>query len=56
MFPFSFEGAWDAGHFLFFGGMWYTIVILGAGMTWCIVKSIADTLGGHGEGHGHGHH
>ena len=55
MFPFSFEWAWDAGHFLFFGGMWYTVTILGIGMTYCVAKTIADTLG-LGGGSGHGHH
>lgn len=53
MFPFSFEWAWDAGHYLFFGGMWYTIIILGAGMTWCILKTIVDTLQGKGGGEHH---
>lgn len=56
MFPFSFEWAWDAGHFLFFGGMWYTICILGAGMTYCILKTIYDTWIAKDGGHGHGAH
>lgn len=51
MFPFNFEWAWDVGHFLFFGGMWYTITILGLGMTYCIVKTIVDTLAGKGQHH-----
>lgn len=53
MFPFSFEWVWDAGHYLFFGGMWYTIIILSLGMTFCLVKTIVDTAGGKG---GVGHH
>ncbi len=44
MFPFCFEWVWDIGHYLFFGGFWYAIGILGAGMTWCIVKATLDTL------------
>lgn len=50
MFPFSFEWAWDEGHLLFFGGMWYTIAILGAGLTFCLGKTIVDTLAGKGKG------
>ena len=51
MFPFSFEWAWDIGHVLFFGGMWYTVAILGMGLTFCVAKSIMDTMAGKG-----GHH
>ncbi|MBF0203997.1 MAG: hypothetical protein HQK67_06700 [Desulfamplus sp.] len=57
MFPFSFEWVWDAAHYLFFGGMWYTIIILSLGMTFCLVKTIVDTVGGKGAGHhGDNHH
>ncbi|MBF0209517.1 MAG: hypothetical protein HQK64_00590 [Desulfamplus sp.] len=55
MFPFCFEWVWDAGHYLFFGGMWYTIIILSLGMTFCIVKTIIDTAKGGGHGHHGGH-
>jgi hypothetical protein len=51
MLPFSFEWAWDAGHVLFFGGMWYTIAILGAGLTYCVGKTILDTMAGKGSHH-----
>jgi hypothetical protein len=51
MLPFCFEWAWDAGHFLFFGGMWYTIAILGAGLTFCVAKTILDTAAGKGPHH-----
>ena len=44
MFPFCFEWAWDIGHFLFFGGMWYTIIILGLGMTYCVAKAVVDSV------------
>ncbi len=54
MFPFSFEWVWDAGHYLFFGGMWYTIIILSLGMTFCVVKTIFDTASGKGSGVHHG--
>ncbi len=45
MFPFSFEWAWDMGHFVFFGAMWYAVSIIGLGMTYCVLKSIVDTVG-----------
>ena len=44
MFPFIFEWVWDIGHLLFFGGCWYDIGILGAGMTYCIAKAAYDTV------------
>ncbi len=53
MLPNCFEWAWDAGHLLFFGGMWYTIIILSLGMTWCIFKTIMDTMAGKGGGDHH---
>jgi hypothetical protein len=51
MFPFSFEWVWDMGHMVFFGGFWYAIIILGAGMTFCIVKAVLDTMNDSGESH-----
>lgn len=53
MFPFCFEWAWEIGHYVFFGGMWYAVGILGAGMTFCIVKAVIDTMNGKGQGGGH---
>ncbi|HKK98756.1 MAG TPA: hypothetical protein VJ943_00785 [Desulfotignum sp.] len=44
MLPFIFEWVWDIGHILFFGGFWYAIGILGAGMTYCIAKAAYDTV------------
>ena len=35
----------------FFGGMWYAVAILGVGMTYCVAKTIADTMAGKGSGH-----
>jgi hypothetical protein len=49
MFPFSFEWVWDIAHVIFFGGLWYAIAILGAGMTYCIVKATLDTMNDKGE-------
>ncbi len=53
MFPFSFEWVWDMGHCLFIGGMWYTIAILSAGLGFCLLKTIADTVSGKGGGNHH---
>ena len=44
MFPFIFEWVWDIGHLLFFGGLWYAVGILGAGMAYCIAKATYDTV------------
>ena len=51
MFPFSFEWIWDLSHLIFMGGLWYAMTILGLVMTYCILKSVIDTM--HGKG---GHH
>jgi len=57
MFPFCFEWAWDMGHIVFMGGLWYALSIIGAGMTFAIVKSIFDTAGdGHDDPGRDGHH
>ncbi len=51
MFPFNFEWVWDIGHILFFGGFWYAIGILGAGMAYCIAKAAYDTMNESTENH-----
>jgi len=57
MFPFCFEWAWDMSHMVFMGGLWYALGIIGAGLTFAIVKSIFDsTGGGHGDHDDLGHH
>jgi hypothetical protein len=38
---------------VFMGGLWYALTILGVGMTYCIIKAIVDTVGGHGGGDHH---
>ena len=52
MFPFNFEWMWDMSHIVFMGGLWYALGILGAGMTFCIIKAILATKQG-GGGHHH---
>ncbi|MDD2316302.1 MAG: hypothetical protein RBR01_10115 [Desulfobacterales bacterium] len=51
MFPFSFEWAWDMSHYVFHGGLWYALAIIGLGMTYCIGKAVIDTIQGKGGGH-----
>ena len=55
MFPFCFEWAWDMGHMVFMGGLWYALSIIGAGMAFAIIKSAFDCVGGHDD-QNHGHH
>ncbi len=51
MFPFSFEWAWDIGHAIFFGGLWYALGILGAGLTYVVIKSAYETMNDNGDAH-----
>ncbi len=53
MFPFCFEWIWDMSHMVFMGGLWYALSIIGAGMTYCIVKAVVDTKKGDGATHHH---
>jgi len=55
MFPFVFEWTWDISHIVFMGGLWYAISIIGAGLTFAIVKSLFDLSGDH-DNHDNGHH
>ncbi|MBF0100466.1 MAG: hypothetical protein HQK77_06110 [Desulfobacterales bacterium] len=54
MFPFVFEWVWDEGHLMFFGGMWYAIIILGLGMTYCMIRAILDCTKQDQDHHHHG--
>ncbi len=51
MFPFIFEWVWDAGHYIFFGAMWYVIMILTLGLSYCLGKTVKDTLKGSNDDH-----
>lgn len=51
MFPFIFEWIWDMSHVVFMGGVWYAFIIIGLGMTYCIIKAALDTLKGNGDHH-----
>lgn len=37
------------GHLVFHGGLYYALTILGVGMTYCIIKSIVDTVKADGD-------
>jgi hypothetical protein len=55
MLPFiSFEWVWDVGHYVFHGGLWYALSVIGMGMTYCIIKSVIDTKKGGDSHHPHG--
>lgn len=53
MLPINFEWVWDMGHMVFHGGLWYALSVIGLGMTYCIIKSIVDTVQGKGTHHHH---
>ena len=56
MFPFAFEWEWYIGQYLFMGAAGFAISVVGLGLTYCIIKSIIDTIqetDGAGE---HDHH
>jgi hypothetical protein len=41
------------GHYIFHGGLWYALSIIGAGMTYCVLKAAYDTIQGKGDHHHH---
>jgi hypothetical protein len=42
------------GHYVFHGGLYFALSVIGMGMTYCIIKSVIDTMkGGHDGGHDH---
>lgn len=51
MLPINFEWIWDLGHIVFHGGLWYALSIIGAGVTYCIVRAAIDTSKGKGANH-----
>ena len=51
MLPINFEWIWDLGHMVFHGGLWYALSIIGAGVTYCIIKAAIDTSKGKGAHH-----
>ena len=52
MLPFiSFEWVTDMGHFVFHGGLWYALSVIGLGMAYCIIKSDVDTIQDDGGEH-----
>ena len=52
MLPFiSFEWVTDMGHFVFHGGLWFALSVIGLGMAFCIIKSVVDTVQNKSGGH-----
>ena len=52
MLPFiSFEWVNDMGHFVFHGGLWFALSVIGLGMAFCIIKSVVDTVQNKGGEH-----
>lgn len=41
------------GHYVFHGGLWYAMTVIGLGMAYCVIKSVVDTVKGKGGGHHH---
>ncbi len=44
MFPFAYEWTWYLGQYLFMGAAGFAVSVVGLGLTYCIVKSIIDTM------------
>ncbi|MFP3998594.1 MAG: hypothetical protein ACLFNW_08390 [Desulfobacterales bacterium] len=53
MFPFAFEWAWDIAHLVFMGALWFALSIIGAGLTYCIIKTIYDVATKEVQDNGH---
>ncbi|MCF8024036.1 MAG: hypothetical protein K9J79_00720 [Desulfobacteraceae bacterium] len=53
MFPFIFEWEWDIAHLVFMGAAGFAVSIIGAGITYCILKTIYDTATEDGGEKGH---
>jgi len=52
MLPFiSFEWVTDMGHFVFHGGLWFALSVIGLGMAFCIIKSVVESVQNNGGGH-----
>ena len=46
----TFEWVWDIGHYVFQGGLFFALSVIGIGMTFCIIKSVMDTMKGQDGG------
>lgn len=45
MFPFVFEWQWEPGHYLFLGLLYLALSIIGAGVTFVVIKTALQVLG-----------
>ena len=53
MLPINFEWVWDMSHYVFHGGLWFALSVIGAGMTFVVLKTVADTFKGDDSGQHH---
>ena len=51
MFPSIFEWIWDMSHIVFMGGLWFSLVIIGMGLIYCIIGAVLDTINETAEPH-----
>jgi len=45
MFPFCFEWAWNADHFIFVGLLYLALTIIGSGLTFAVIKTLLQLKG-----------
>jgi hypothetical protein len=53
MLPINFEWVWDMSHYVFHGGLWFALSVIGAGMTFCLLKTVWDVSKGKDGDSGH---
>ncbi len=51
MFPSIFEWIWDMSHIVFMGGLWFSLVTIGMGLIYCIIRAVLDTINETAEPH-----
>ncbi len=45
MLPFSFEWAWNVGHFIFFGFLYLALTVVGCGLVFAGIKTALQLMG-----------
>ncbi len=55
MFPFIYEWIWDPSHYIFFGGLYYALAIISAGMTYAVGKAFYEAFLTQNEEEHHDH-
>ncbi len=46
---------WMPDHVVFMGAFYMSLILIGAGVGYVVIKSLKDTLSDSGESNGHGH-